>query len=144
MPDQEHTRTRDPDRLRVVAAIIVSAGEVLACRRNPERSAGGLWEFPGGKIELGESPQSALRREIHEELNTAIEVGDQVTIDVTIVEGRAIELTCFRAYLLSTRPSRSTDHDQLIWISPSELERLTWAAPDIPAVRVLVAEARES
>ena len=50
--------------IRVVAAVAERHGSVFAARRNPDRSAGGLWEFPGGKIEPGESPEEALRREL--------------------------------------------------------------------------------
>ena len=55
--------------IRVVGAIIERDGAVFAARRNAERSAGGLWEFPGGKIEAGETAEDALRRELQEELN---------------------------------------------------------------------------
>src|SRR5690625_2726231 len=65
----------DSKTVHVVGAIIEREGTVFAARRNPERSAGGLWEFPGGKVELGESPEQALRREVLEELGIGITVG---------------------------------------------------------------------
>ena len=55
--------------IRVVGAIVERDGAVFAARRNAERSAGGLWEFPGGKIEAGGTAEDALRRELQEELN---------------------------------------------------------------------------
>ena len=55
--------------IRVVGAIIERDGAGFAARRNAERSAGGLWECPGGKIEAGETAEDALRRELQEELN---------------------------------------------------------------------------
>ncbi|WP_152354028.1 NUDIX domain-containing protein [Brachybacterium subflavum] len=61
--------------IAVVGAIIVRDGLVFAARRSPERSAGGLWEFPGGKVEPGETPQEALVRELREELGVRVEVG---------------------------------------------------------------------
>lgn len=76
----------NPHELQVVAAVIAREGAVLACRRNPERSFGGKWEFPGGKLEPGESPSDALAREIHEELGVRVEVGEELTTNVTETE----------------------------------------------------------
>jgi 8-oxo-dGTP diphosphatase len=134
----------DGTPLRVVAAVIIDKGEILACRRNANRAAGGLWEFPGGKIEPGESPEAAIAREIREELDVSISVDGHLTSDITVVAERAIELICLRSHLDEVRPLRSSDHDKFAWLSPGDLERLTWAAPDLPAVRLLVAEARTS
>lgn len=123
--------------LRVVAAIVRDAGRVLVCRRKLEKAAGGKWEFPGGKIEDGESSEAALMREIREELGLAIIVGEELTTDDTTVGGRVIRLTCLHARLDGPRPVSSTDHDQLAWLLPAELESLDWAAPDLPAVRLI-------
>lgn len=60
--------------IHVVAAVIVREGRVLVCRRNRDRADGGLWEFPGGKVEPGERAVEALVREIHEELGVQIRV----------------------------------------------------------------------
>ena len=96
--------------LQVVAAVIERDGLVLACRRRADRSAGGLWEFPGGKIEPGETAEQALRREIAEELGVEIRVVGELTADVTVVGGRSIRLVCLRATLLNAAPESSTDH----------------------------------
>jgi 8-oxo-dGTP diphosphatase len=140
----EQPTSTDAAPLRVVAAVITDRGEILACRRTADRSAGGLWEFPGGKIEEGESPESALVREIREELDVAIRVDDHLTSDVTVVGDRAIELICLRARLEHGRPVSSSDHDRMAWLNPKDLEQLTWASPDLPAVRLLLAEASAS
>ncbi|WP_082008362.1 (deoxy)nucleoside triphosphate pyrophosphohydrolase [Microbacterium mangrovi] len=123
--------------VRVVAAVITRGDEVLACRRNADKSFGGRWEFPGGKLEPGESLSEALVREIREELDVQIEVGEELTTDVTTAEGLAIRLTCFRAFLGSTPPDRSTDHDAMRWVSVSALPTLDWAPADWAAVRYL-------
>lgn len=126
--------------LQVVAAVVFDGGDVLACRRNRDRAAGGLWEFPGGKVEQGETLREALVREIGEELDTAIVIDDELTTDDTPVGDRVIRLTCLRAHLDGPRPVRSSDHDLLLWLPPAELARLEWAQPDLPAVRLLLAE----
>jgi len=124
--------------LDVVAAVIVHNGKALACRRRPDRSAGGKWEFPGGKVEPGEVPSAALQREIREELNTDIEVRDLLTRDDTKVGPRTIRLTCFMAAAIGPLPTASTDHDELRWVPIAELAALDWALPDLPAVRALM------
>ncbi|MBB2974980.1 8-oxo-dGTP diphosphatase [Microbacterium endophyticum] len=121
----------------VVAAVILDGDRVLACRRNRDRAAGGKWEFPGGKIEPGESSATALRREIREELAVDIEVLDELTRDATRVGTTTIRLICLRAMLVGPRPTASSDHDRLIWLTISELPKLDWAEPDLPAVRLL-------
>lgn len=128
-----------PEPLQVVAAVITDGGHVLACRRRPEKDAGGRWEFPGGKVEPGETAAEALRREIREELAVDIEVIGELTTDDTPVRDRIIRLTCLRARLTGARPVASTDHDRLRWVAASALAALDWAEPDLPAVRLLTA-----
>ncbi|MFJ4172746.1 (deoxy)nucleoside triphosphate pyrophosphohydrolase [Microbacterium sp. NPDC089696] len=124
--------------VEVVAAVIENDGRILACRRRPEKAAGGKWEFPGGKIEPDETPTQAIIREIAEELNVQIEVLGQLRQDDTDVSGTIIRLACFRASLTGVPPTHSSDHDELRWMRVSELSSLDWAAPDLPAVAELV------
>jgi len=123
--------------LHVVAGVVSDGPHVLACRRRADRDAGGRWEFPGGKVEPGESAAEALRRELREELSIDVEVLGPLTTDDTRVGKRIIRLTCLRVRLTGPRPERSTDHDRLAWLSPGELSGLEWAEPDLPAVRLL-------
>lgn len=125
--------------IEVVAAVIEHEGMFLACRRRPDKAAGGKWEFPGGKIEPGETNEAALVREIQEELGTAIDVVGPLRTDDTTVGNNIIRLVCLRARLQGDVPSHSSDHDELRWVSPSDLSGLDWAAPDLPAVAELVA-----
>ncbi|MDZ8162799.1 (deoxy)nucleoside triphosphate pyrophosphohydrolase [Microbacterium aquimaris] len=131
------TSAADGVVLDVVAAVIDRGGRILACRRREDRSAGGRWEFPGGKIEPGETPAAALEREIAEELGVPIRVRGELTVDVTVVAGRGIRLRCLRAELVGAVPSHSTDHDELRWVAPADLPGLRWAEPDLPAVALL-------
>lgn len=129
----------DGTPLLVVAAVIWDAGSVLACRRAPGTSSAGRWEFPGGKVEPGETREDALRREVREELAVDIRVGRLLTSDDTTVAGRVIRLACYEATLEGDRPVASTDHDVLEWVAPGDLPARDWAEPDLPAVRLLTA-----
>lgn len=119
--------------VEVVAAVIEHEGRLLVCRRAPGRMAAGRWEFPGGKLEPGESAVAALEREIREELGVGIRVVAHLTTDDTA----GIRLICLRARLTAEAPTASTDHDELRWVRPDQLWGLTWADPDLPAVRLL-------
>jgi 8-oxo-dGTP diphosphatase len=120
----------------VVAAIIERAdGSLLVGRRAAHKASAGLWEFPGGKPELGESEPEALEREIFEELGVAVRVLRLFDRSVTEVAGVAIELACYACELVGAEPSASTDHDELRWVSVGELSTLEWAEPDLPAVK---------
>lgn len=123
--------------IEVVAAVIEHEGMFLACRRRPDKAAGGKWEFPGGKIEPGETNEAALVREIQEELGTAIDVIGPLRTDDTTVGNNIIRLVCLRAQLRGDVPTDSSDHDELRWVSRSDLSGLDWAAPDLPAVAEL-------
>lgn len=124
-----------PAPLRVVAAVIVDGDRVLACRRAPGKDAAGRWEFPGGKVEAGETPEEALVREIREELGVPVRVG--ALLDRTVT-GR-VDLACYRTALTGEAPTASMDHDALRWVERSRLAHLDWAEADLPAVRLLVA-----
>ncbi|QUL78729.1 (deoxy)nucleoside triphosphate pyrophosphohydrolase [Brevibacterium sp. SMBL_HHYL_HB1] len=118
--------------LRVVGAIIQHEGKILACRRLPTKAAGGKWEFPGGKVEVGESPKAALKRELSEELGLdTVQVAELVRRETTPSSGKLIDLTCFRVSV-ETPPTSSQDHDLLRWCTPAELRDLDWAVADLP------------
>lgn len=127
--------------LVVVAAVVRDGDRVLACRRAPGKDAAGRWEFPGGKVEAGESPEAALAREIAEELGVRIHVGALLDRTVTArAGGRAIDLACFDCRLDGDAPVASTDHDELRWLPVEGLGALDWAEADLAAVAVLIRE----
>ena len=126
-------------RIEVVAAVIFRGSEVLACRRMEGKSAAGMWEFPGGKVEPGESQREALEREIKEELGVAVEVHDLLLNATTSVGEVQIELACYRCELTGETPAMSSDHDLLVWQPIGRLDDLKWADPDLPMVSVLQA-----
>lgn len=119
----------------VVGAIITKDDKVFAARRNPERSAGGLWEFPGGKIEPDEDPEAALRRELNEELGIVVSVGKLASRHTTSVGTALIDLACYWTQLSGTAPDSSTDHDDMDWFTPQQLHSLQWSPADVPIVQ---------
>lgn len=124
--------------IEVVAGVLTQPdGRVLAGRRAPGRSAAGHWEFPGGKVEPGESAEEALRRELHEELGLDAVVGALIDRSVTRVGNVDVDLATYLVPWVGAVPTSSTDHDELRWLSPTDLGSLRWATPDLPTVRVL-------
>lgn len=122
----------------VVGAIIKRDGLVLCARRGDRGSLGGMWEFPGGKIEPGETARAALEREIREELQCHIKVGDEVTTTRHHYDFGTVQLTTFHCRLVDGAPQR-TEHAEIRWVSPTELPTLDWAPADIPAVQIVSA-----
>lgn len=127
-----------PKQIEVVGAVFRKGDAILACRRSMHRPSGGKWEFPGGKVEEGESQEAALVREVKEELGIDIEVGNLIDRTVTHLEELAVDLAC---YLVTSDdlPTLSSDHDDIRWVSKAELSTLNWALPDLPAVSALMA-----
>lgn len=98
-----------------------------------------MWEFPGGKIEPGESPQEALKREIHEELGCDVVVGDLINTARHRYDFGTVHLTTYYCTLESGEP-RVTEHSALDWRLPADLPNLQWAPADLPAVAQIVAD----
>lgn len=125
------------EALHVVAAIIISDGRVLACRRASHKASPGVWEFPGGKVDPGELPFEAIIREIQEELELDVLPLETFNVSGTLVGDLLIRLECIVCKPLATFRLQSSDHDLFMWLLPNELSGLDWAAPDLPAVRAL-------
>ncbi len=95
------------------------------------------WEFPGGKIENGETPESALIREIKEELSVEIETGQALGSVKFNYPGKSIELIPFLALIKSGEISL-TEHQAFRWLQKDELQSLDWAEADIPIIEGLI------
>ena len=123
--------------LHVVGAIFVIGEKVLACRRAPHKSSPGLWEFPGGKVEVGESASEALVREIKEELGIECKPRETYDVSITKVGELEIKLETIVCPFDSEQELSSTDHDEFRWLEVDELHKVKWAKPDRPAVKKL-------
>jgi 8-oxo-dGTP diphosphatase len=125
-------------RFEVAAAVIFNEkNEILCAQRSPSMPLPGLWEFPGGKIEPGESPESCLVREIREELDCLVEVHERIADTTHQYPDFAVRLITFRAKIIEGAPAPK-EHAQLVWLPLSELASLDWAEADIPTVRALI------
>ncbi|MFY1675283.1 (deoxy)nucleoside triphosphate pyrophosphohydrolase [Plantactinospora sp. WMMB334] len=119
----------------VVGAAIVAAGRVLACARSHPPEVAGRWEFPGGKVESGESEVAALVRECAEELGVRVEIGERIGRDVPMGHGSSV-LRVYLARLVAGEP-QPLEHAELRWLGPDELESVPWLPADEPIVAAL-------
>ena len=124
--------------LHVVGAILLKGDRILVARRASHKSAPGLWEFPGGKVESGESPEQALEREVHDELGLRIKSLKTFDVSDTPVGDTMIRLEVIVCDLLSDFAGAGPDHDEFLWASRDDLPSLNWAAPDLPAVELIL------
>lgn len=114
--------------IEVAAAIIVKDGKVFATRRGYGEWRG-WWEFPGGKIEAGECPDAALVREIREELDAEIEVGQLLDTVEWDYPDFHLRMQCFICRLLS-ESLHLNEHEAAAWLSPEELDAVKWLPAD--------------
>ncbi|OGI01240.1 MAG: hypothetical protein A2Y25_01775 [Candidatus Melainabacteria bacterium GWF2_37_15] len=118
---------------KVTAGIIEKDGKVLIARRKSGKCIGAKWEFPGGKLEVGETLEECLKRELKEELDVEVKVGEFVASSKFICKNREIELVAFRVAYISG-DIVLIDHDEVQWVKPSELRNYEFTLPDVPIV----------
>ncbi len=126
-------------RIHVVGAVLVDGDTVLAAQRGKSMSLAGMWEFPGGKIEQGETPQEALHRELQEELLCTAEIGERLETTEHEYDFGIVILETYMCQLQEGVP-QLTEHDDIRWVAVPDLPSLAWAPADIPAVDRLVRE----
>ncbi|HHI96295.1 MAG TPA: (deoxy)nucleoside triphosphate pyrophosphohydrolase [Thermodesulfatator atlanticus] len=123
-------------RYPVVAGLLQKEGKVLLAKRPAHKKRGGLWEFPGGKVEEGEAPREALRRELLEELGILVEVGEEVAVVDYDYPEVAIRLTCFSCQIKEGEP-RALEGQELGWFEPEEIDNISLAPADVSLWRNL-------
>lgn len=121
---------------QVTAAVIERKGQYLIARRAPSQSHAGRWEFPGGKIEPGETAEECLKREIEEEFGVRVRVGRFITASTHTYPGGTIQLLAYETVLVSGDFDLRV-HDQIAWVRPSELLGYELLPADIPIARTL-------
>ena len=124
--------------VKVVGAIIENENnEILCALRSKDMSLAKYWEFPGGKIEQGESISDAIVREIKEELGCTIEFIDVFYDNTHEYENVIVNLLTVKCKLVEGTP-KANEHAKLLWLSKDYLESLIWAPADIPTIDKLL------
>lgn len=123
--------------INVVGAILINNGLIFCVQRGTEKSLPYYWEFPGGKIEKGETVHQALQRELMEELLIEVELDENVFESVLHeYEFGTVHLTTIIGHIIKGVPEL-TEHIAMQWLKPKELLSLEWAPADVPIVNKL-------
>lgn len=132
------------DKIRVVAIAFYRTQDqkYLICRRGPAESGAGAWEFPGGKIDAGETEKQALAREIDEELSVNIDQNKLVFIadHEHQYSAKKIHIYLYKYEVVETDPAldfKLIDHDSAVWIRLEEAKNYRFAAADVPFLEKL-------
>jgi len=120
----------------VTAAIIINQNQILLARRKIGQKLEGYWEFPGGKIEQNETPQSCLERELLEELNVVAKAGEIIAESIYEYSHGAIKLIAIETILLSNKIQLSV-HDKVEWVPLKDICNFKLAPADIPIAKQL-------
>ena len=125
------------DPIKVTAAILEKDGRIIIAQRKSKDHLAGKWEFPGGKIEPGETPEECLARELKEEFNIEVSVGDFLGSNIHHYDHISIELMAFRTIWVGGEIN-STDHKDYKWVTIDELDQFDFAPADRPFVDKLI------
>lgn len=116
-------------------AVVTNRGRILIAQRKKSMKQGGLWEFPGGKIEPGETAPDCIRREFMEELGMAVHIGEYLNEMTYTYPG--LDTFHFDTYWGSCddpMPAKLDAHEQIAWVLPTELDKYQFCPADIPLV----------
>jgi 8-oxo-dGTP diphosphatase len=130
--------SNEPNKIVVVAALVMEGGRLLACQRSSSGAFPLKWEFPGGKIESGEEPADALARELMEELAIEIVGSEKIYSHRHIYPGfSTVDLHFFLVAEYRGRPVNRV-FEQIRWIGPEDLARLDFLDGDRPVIEWLL------
>jgi len=115
----------------VVCGLIIEKGKVLCVLRERESLEGGNWEFPGGKVEFGESLPSALKRELLEELSIETNIENPVAVSSAIIEQTHYVMVAFQTSIENGEIELNVGQEYR-WVNPNEFESMNFAALDVP------------
>ena len=113
----------------VVAALIWKGNKFMICQRTAHKARGLLWEFVGGKVEVGETKEQALIRECKEELNVLLSVGDVFMDVIHEYPDITVHLTLFNATIAEGEPQK-LEHNDIQWITPSKIPKYEFCPAD--------------
>lgn len=120
--------------IEVVAAILEKENKIFIAKKREGKPLAGLWEFPGGKIEEGETPEESLIRELMEEMNIKVRVNEYVGESIyDYGDGKVISLKGFTAEIIEG-DIKLTDHDEYKWVTLEEICNYRIAPADIPLI----------
>lgn len=123
--------------INVTAAIIQKDGQFLCAQRKDSSEQGGKWEFPGGKIENGESPETCLERELSEEFGIETNCADFFYENIHDYEDKIVNLKSY--FVQHTRGNfQLLAHQNIKWLPLNEIHKLDWADADLPIVKQLI------
>ena len=125
-----------PPVIKVTAAIMTQDGKVLIAQRPPQSRQALKWEFPGGKIEPHETPQACLQRELKEEFDIDVDVGDRLGVSLYTDDHSTIELIAYRTYWRSGTFALHAHH-AFEWVQPAHLGSYDFTPADRPFVEQL-------
>ena len=124
--------------IRVAVAIIEQQGRYLITQRRSTDVLAGLWEFPSGKVETGETDEAALRRELRERAGVAVNVGDVIAHRTHCSDGCVVDLVLYRATIPLTKQPRPFRVAELRWVAPQELENYAFPPADQATTNLLL------
>ena len=125
--------------VEVVAALIWDGDKFMICQRPAHKARGLLWEFVGGKVELGETKEQALIRECKEELNVLLSVGDVFMDVIHEYPDITVHMTLFNAIIAYGKPQK-LEHNGIQWITPSEIPNYEFCLADEEILKKIIEE----
>lgn len=122
--------------IKVICGIIYNDNKIFIARRKKEKTFPGKWEFPGGKIEMSESEQTALTRELEEEFGMAVDIKCKLGSNTHKYDDFKINLVAYKCEFIKASFLMS-DHDECKWVSKNELKRFEFTEADIPLINLI-------